>query len=311
MNSAFKPTPTTIEVSGTLSVVTGIEQPGYVVQIFATPAGTPAGQGQDFIGSLIVYPNASGFTSFVFRTTYAAASGTTFTATATGPMSQGENINDTSAFSSAIPLTVNANAVFVLNAYQLLLNRAPDPGSAVWVNALNIGATPASVVLGIERSPEYLSDQVFILYNRYLGRNPDASGGLAWTNFLLAGGTLEQVAEGLVSSAEYFVDQGGTDLGYVTGLYEDVLNRAPGKSELIPWQAAFDAGASRFGVAVGFLTSQEYRTDLVQDDYTTFLLRAADPLGLTTWVDALNAGYTDQLVLASIFGSAEGYQLWS
>jgi hypothetical protein len=128
---------------------------------------------------------------------------------------------------------------------------------------------------------------------------------------LLAGGTLEQVAEGLASSAEFFVNQGTTNLGYFNALYQGVLNRAPGKSELDAWQAAFDAGASRHAVAVALLTSQEYRIDLVQSDYMTFLLRTADPFGLTSWVAALNAGATDQQVLANIFGSAEGYQLWS
>jgi Domain of unknown function (DUF4214) len=52
-------------------------------------------------------------------------------------------------------------------------------------------------------------------------------------------------------------------------------------------------------------------TDLVQADYMTFLLRSADSGGVTAWVDALNAGATDQEVLAQIFGSPEGYQLWS
>jgi hypothetical protein len=62
---------------------------------------------------------------------------------------------------------------------------------------------------------------------------------------------------------------------------------------------------------VAFLTSQEYRTNLVEADYMTFLQRPADPGGLMTWVGALNEGLNDQTVLASIFGSAEGYQLWS
>jgi hypothetical protein len=223
----------------------------------------------------------------------------------------GGGLNNTSAFSQAIPLTTDPNTVYVLNAYALLLNRAPDPGAAVWINALNNGVTPASVVLGITRSPEYLIDQVFVLYKRYLGRNPDPVGEVAWTNVLLAGGTLEQVAEGLASSAEFFVNQGTTNLGYLTALFQDVLGRAPGKPELDAWQGAFDAGASRHDVAVALLTSQEYRVNLVQSYYLTFLLRAADPIGLTSWVAALNAGATDQQVLAGIFGSLEGYLLWS
>ena len=62
------------------------------------------------------------------------------------------------------------------NAYQLLLKRAADPSSVFWVNALNSGSTPASVVLGIESSSEYLNDQVFVLYGRYLERTPESSG---------------------------------------------------------------------------------------------------------------------------------------
>jgi Domain of unknown function (DUF4214) len=42
-----------------------------------------------------------------------------------------------------------------------------------------------------------------------------------------------------------------------------------------------------------------------------FLLRPADSAGLATWVNALKAGATDQQVLAQIFGSPEGYQVWS
>jgi hypothetical protein len=90
-----------------------------------------------------------------------------------------------------------------------------------------------------------------------------------------------------------------------------VLNRAPSIAELAGWETALASGVSRATVAVDFLTSQEYRTDLVQGDYMTFLLRPADSSGLATWVNALNAGATDQQVLAQIFGSTEGYQLWS
>jgi hypothetical protein len=167
------------------------------------------------------------------------------------------------------------------------------------------------VVLGIEGSTEYLSDQVVAMYNRYLQRSPDTGGVQSWTNFLVAGGTLEGVAEGLTSSQEYFVLKGGANQGFITALYQDVLNRSASNAELAHWQSVLGNGASRLKVSTGFLTSQEYRTELVQADYMTFLLRPADSGGLAAWVNALNAGTTDQQVLARIFGSPEGYQLWS
>jgi hypothetical protein len=275
----------------------------FTVQVYATLSGVPAGQGQIFLGSVQATSNASGFATFTLRNAAVpAGAGTTFTATAT--------FSGTSVLSSPIGVST-PNQAYVANIYQLLLSRIPDPSSATWVNALNNGASPASVVLAIEGSPEYLNDQVVALYRHYLQRNPDMGGQQAWTNSLLAGGTLEQVAEALVSSQEYFILQGGTNQGYITGLYRDVLDRALSAAELAGWEAALDSGVSRASVAVAFLTSQEYRTELVQIDYLTYLLRPADQGGLTNWVNALNAGATDQQVLAQIFGAPEGYQLWS
>ncbi len=307
LTAAFQPTPDTIEVSGALH---GAPEKTYTLEFFATPTGTPAGQGQNFIGSMTVTTNDSGIAQFVFHSSFAAASGNSITATATVPTNF--TSGNTSPFSAAVALGGNANTAFVGSAYELLLNRAPDAGAAFWVNGLNTGAlTPVSAVLGIEASTEYLNDQVNAMYHLYLQRSPDASGGQHWVSFLLAGGTLEQVAEGLTSSQEYFVLQGGTNQGFITGLYRDVLNRSASTAEIASWETALDSGASRASVAADFLTSQEYRTDLVQNDYRTFLHRAADAAGLAHWVGALSAGATDQQVLAAIFGSPEGFKLWS
>jgi hypothetical protein len=217
------------------------------------------------------------------------------------------------SFNQNFTLTISSvpNQTYVANAYHLLLGRTPDPGSSVWVNALDSGVSAVNVVLGIEGSAEYLNDQVAALYSLYLRRNPDLAGAQFWLSFLQAGGTFEQVAAQLSASPEYFILHGGTNQGFIIGLYQDVLKRNPSNAEVAGWEAALASGWSRLSVSTAFLTSQEYRTDLVESDYKTFLLRAADPGGLTTWVGALNAGFSDQDVLAGIFGSAEGYQLWS
>ncbi len=296
-----------VQVGGILN---GQPHLAFIVQVFATLDGVPPGQGQIFLGWVQVTPNASGLATFTLDATVPAGAGATFTATAADTTPDYNSFSNTSEFSNSIGAST-ANQVYVANVYQLLLSRAPDASSSVWVNALNNGVTPATVVLDIEGSTEYLSDQVSTLYNRYLGRNPDPDGEQAWTNTLLAGGTLEEVAEGLTASQEYFVLHGGTNQGFITGLYGEVLYRSPSTAELAGWETALDEGVSRAEVTVAFLTSQEYRTDLVQNDYMTFLLRAADSGGVTAWVDALNAGATDQQVLAQIFGSPEGYQLWS
>ena len=293
-----------VQVGGVLNTLTGFT---CTIQVFATLNGVPAGQGQIFLGSVVANADRNGFAAFTFTSdSVPAGDGTTFTATASA--------FNTSIFSNPIGSSTpdqTPNQNYVTIAYGFLLHRTPDPGSTYWVNQLNNGTAPAQVLLDMQGSAEYLSNQVAALYQQYLQRAPDPDGGQAWTNFLLAGGTLEQVAEGITSSQEYFALQGGTNQGFVTGLYRNVLNRSASDAESAGWVAALDAGIPRPSVSTAFLASQEYRTDLVQSDYMTFLLRPADDAGLAAWVNALNAGATDQQVLAQIFGSPEGYQLWS
>ncbi len=72
-------------------------------------------------------------------------------------------------------------------------------------------------------------------------------------SFLQAGGTFEEVAAGLTSSQEYFVLEGGTNQGFIMGLYQEVLNRTPSSAEIAGWETALDNGESRFDVSLTFL----------------------------------------------------------
>lgn len=301
LTAAFQPSPGNVQISGTLVAAANTK---YTIQIFTSTSAVP-GQAQTLLGSLTVTSDANGVAVFVLSATLPANTGTSFTATATDPA------NNTSAISAAIGISGNANTLFVASTYGLLLHRVPDANSVYWVNKLNNGATPTSVVLQFEATQEYLQDQVVALYARYLNRAPDTVGEQNWVSFLQAGGTFEQVAEGMVSSQEYFQEQGSTNQGYVIGLYNDVLNRTPAPAEVAGWVALLDSGTSRSTVAIDFLTSSEYYTELVMSDYKTFLGRPADQAGLDSWVNALQTGSTDQEVLARIYGSPEGFAKWS
>jgi hypothetical protein len=285
-------------------VMNGQANTAYTIQVFVSQKEA-GGQGQTLLGTLSATTNASGFATFILNVQVPANAGSFFTALATSPS------RNTSEFGVAISLTTSPNEAFVASAYGLLLHRAFDFTGTGWIDLLNNGSSTATVLLGIQASDEYLRLQVTAMYTIYLHRAPDSGGGQAWFDYLRAGGTFEGMAAGLTSSPEYFVLQGSTNQGFVTGLYHDVLNRSASDAEVAGWVANLNSGASRLDVSVAFLTSQEYRTNLVQADYLTFLLRPADPGGLAAWVSALNAGAIDQQVLAGIFGSPEGFQLWS
>ena len=102
---------------------------------------------------------------------------------------------------------------------------------------------------------------------------------------------------------------------YITHLYQDVLGRTPGSTEVTYWQGVLNTGppfassggvtATMLSVATGFMQSTEYQSDLVSADYTTFLHRAADPGGLTYWTTYVHAGGTDQGVEAAFLASPE------
>jgi uncharacterized protein DUF4214 len=202
------------------------------------------------------------------------------------------------------------NDLYVDSIYGLLLNRVPDPGAQGWANMLNSGMAPSTVVQDIEQSLEYRNDVVNGLYLHYLKRAAEPLGLQYWSGVLAGGGTIEQVIDGIVSSPEYFALQGNSNSGFVQGLYQDILGRTASPGEVQGWVNGL-SGATQAQVAMGFLTSQEYRIDLVDSYYIQFLSRPAEPGGEAGWAQALAAGMTDQAVLARIFGSPEGYALWS
>ena len=59
-------------------------------------------------------------------------------------------------------------------------------------------------------------------------------------------------------------------------------------------------GSSRMDVAVSFFTSTEYRTNLVDAYYETYLSRAPESAALAGWLNLLAQGVTDQEMLAAI-----------
>ena len=175
---------------------------------------------------------------------------------------------------------------FVTLLYQNVLDRAPDAdGLAGWTGRLTAGASRAEVVLGFSESREFITrteaaatdftvardaaswtDEVYRLYRATLDRAPDAGGFLDWTTRLVGGTALVTAVGGFVGGREFQNTYGALDdRGFVTQLYQNVLDRAPDATGMTGWLDRLAGGMSRADVVLGFAESREFVTATAAD----------------------------------------------
>jgi uncharacterized delta-60 repeat protein len=136
---------------------------------------------------------------------------------------------------------------------------------------------PATPVL-----PDPQTRYVTALYRDILGRDPDSAGLSYWLGLLGSGTPRAQVAQGIWESVEHRGQQ-------VDGFYATYLHRTADPDGHAFWVQAFLGGASETDIAVGFLTSDEYRlahpdtASFVNALYGDILGRVPDPVGLAVW----------------------------
>jgi hypothetical protein len=207
--------------------------------------------------------------------------------------------------------------VFVKQLYRDLLGREADPGGlAGWSGLIDQGHPRSEVVQGIEGTLEYQDRLVTGFYNSLLLRAPDPGGEAGWAAALAADSTVEQVKTAFLASTEYFQNRGGsTNSGFLTAVYNDVLNRPVDPVGAAGWGAILNSGHAPNGgdprtfVAFSILTSTEGSQDLVQSFYQRFLHRSADLVGLMGWAGLIENGTGSGVVIVGIVGSNEYYQL--
>ncbi|HEV3080369.1 MAG TPA: kelch repeat-containing protein [Gemmataceae bacterium] len=220
---------------------------------------------------------------------------------ATGPLATLEAM--TVAAASADP----RNPAFVAQVYLDLLHRSADAaGAAAFLNLLNQGLlTRPQMVLSVEASVEYRTEQINAIYEKLLHRPVDSASLNAWLGFLAGGGTYEQIDEFVAASAEFFIASGGSNDSFLNALYQDALGRAPDPAGRSGMEQILAGGGSRTQVTTIVFTSLEYDLDLVNIWYETFLHRPADATGLNNFASALGQGTRDETIVADIVGSVE------
>lgn len=170
-----------------------------------------------------------------------------------------------------------SDAQFVQNTFQQLLGRAPSAGDlAYFTNALggNTGlrATLVADVANSAESKYHLAadtTEVFAasasgalindLFQSGLGRNVDTGSLGFYTGELAEGVSPAMLAMQIAASAEFqAVHNGQSNAGYVTGLYDTALGRAPDAGSLQADAAALDAGTmNRAGLLLAISQSPE------------------------------------------------------
>ncbi len=146
----------------------------------------------------------------------------------------------------------------VTAAYEGLLGRPPDPaGLAYWSGLIDDGARPGDAVKYIGDAAERRRFVVARVYERVLDRVPDPAGLAYWSEGIIDRLTVAELTLQVLSSEEFFLRNGASNPGYVTGLYDAILDRVPDRAGLDYWVGRLDAGASRLAVAHQFTGSAE------------------------------------------------------
>jgi RHS repeat-associated protein len=196
----------------------------------------------------------------------------------------------------------------VTRLYDDLLQRPVEPfGLSVWGGQLEHGASRLAVALGIARSPEYQALQVNGLYADYLHRSGDPQGLNAWLGILAGGGSLTDVRLGILASPEYAQARGGggTPDGFLAALYHDVLGRPVDAAGQAAFSAVLAHGGSARAVAEAVWRSPEAARTFLQLGYRRYLDRDADAPGLDAGAAAVQAGLSEEGVVAGFAGSEE------
>ncbi len=105
------------------------------------------------------------------------------------------------------------------------------PGFSAW----EPGPRRQQVASLVDTSSEREADVVGTYYQYYLGRTGSTGEIESWAVLLRTGFTQEQVVTSFLASPEFLNSEGGTLSGWLTGVYETALDRAPDDAGFDAW----------------------------------------------------------------------------
>jgi hypothetical protein len=202
------------------------------------------------------------------------------------------------------------NQSFVCRLYGDLLFRIPDQGGmSFFQKQLGGGINRPALVMAAEASPEYEANLVQGVYGALLGRKASATELSSGRALLSGGGSFEQLEASVLGSPEYLQNRGGgTNAGFLSAVYQDILGRAIDPPGANFWAEVLASSASpnpRQTVAGLIITSLEHEQAFLNTCYQRFLHRDGEAAGMAFWARAMQNGMTEEQVVGNFVGSAE------
>ncbi|RVT92293.1 DUF4214 domain-containing protein [Rhodovarius crocodyli] len=173
------------------------------------------------------------------------------------------------------------------------------------------------------RDPTDPAMQIARMYEAALHRAADPYTFNYWVGVRQSGTTMQQIGDTFAASPEFNGLYGGLDnTGYVTALFNHVLNRAPDTSSLNTWVNALNSGMSRGTVLSRFSESAEFanrfqneiQTSVWDQDegaasiarlYQATLGRHPEEYGLISWRGRMDDGLSLYDIVPGFLNSAE------
>ncbi len=201
------------------------------------------------------------------------------------------------------------NQAFISQVYLDLFHRPVDPsGLATWGGFVDQTGNRSGAIYGIQNatSQEFRVNEVQQLYLQLLGRAVDPVGLANSVPFLARGGTYQGLAAIIAGSPEYYQTKGGgTNNGFLSALYQDLLGRPIDPVGEALCTQALAAGYSRQQIADALCFSPEYDHQLVNQLFQQFLHHPAAPLGQDLFTNLMGQGTTYEQVIITILASPE------
>jgi hypothetical protein len=197
---------------------------------------------------------------------------------------------------------------FVTAAYADVLGREPDSASEIyWIGRIASGMSRTDMANAFNNSDEYRINKIREAYHNALRREPDPGGAAYWLGALQRG---ELSPENVYSTFLYMnemydVQGGGTNPGYITSMYRELLNRDPDPVGLNYWTTRLNNGESRSAVSNSIWYSPEKYNVRVTDAFSELLGRTASPADQAYWSSvAMQSGPT---AMRSLIMSSDEY----